>query len=329
MGFKKAEKKGLLARIALCGPSGSGKTYWGLQIASVLADSVKKDLAVIDTENGSASKYADLFEFDVNPIYNDFAPSKYIDAMRDCGSDNYGCLLVDSLTHAWAGSGGALDIHTKETDKSKSGNSYMAWGKVTPLHNALINAMLAHPTHLVTTMRSKVDYIQEKNKFGKTAPKKVGMAPVQREGMDYEFDIVGEIDTDHNLVITKSRCPQIADELFRPDKKGLLTLMEAILGWVGVYKVPDPSKEPVVGDENKLKLPTKPEMLETIEKGLAWLKDNEVDGFESKTRVNNSLKKHFGIASFEAIEGCDPILIFDYVLKLRDKRSAWLKTEGK
>lgn len=234
MAFQKATKKKSRLRLALLGPSGSGKTYSALAIGKHLG----KRIAVIDTERGSASKYADdVAEFDVLELTS-FSPTKYIAAMREAASAGYDVLVVDSLSHAWFGADGILD----QKDK-KGGNSFDAWRTLTPQHNDLVEAILAYPGHVICTMRSKMEYVQEKDSKGKTVVRKVGMAPVQREGMEYEFDVIGEMDVDHALHITKSRAPTLADAIIRKPSKDVA---EALLGWLdqGAVDEPRPTDAP-------------------------------------------------------------------------------------
>lgn len=221
--FKKATKTQAKARIGIIGPSGSGKTYTALRLASGLG----KKIAVIDTEHGSASKYADEFEFDVLEL-DTFHPQRYIDAIQAAGQAGYDVLIIDSLSHAWAGTEGALELADKGAAKY-SGNRFAAWRDVTPLHNKLIEAMLGSPLHLIATMRSKMEYIQTLDDKGRTVIKKVGLAPVQRDGMEYEFDIVGDMDLEHNFVISKTRCRLLDGAIInKPGKE----LAETILAWL-------------------------------------------------------------------------------------------------
>jgi len=203
--FQKATKRKAFLRMALFGPSGSGKTYSALNIAQHLGSKI----ALVDTEHGSASKYADLFEFDVVELDN-FAPRNYVAMIKAAQEAGYDVLIIDSLTHAWSGEGGVLEIVDKATARSKSKNSYAAWREGTPEHNALIDAMLASNLHLIATMRSKTEYVLEvDSRTKKTAPRKVGLAPIQRDGMEYEFDVVAEMDIDNTLIVSKSRCPAL------------------------------------------------------------------------------------------------------------------------
>lgn len=222
--FQKATKKRSKARVAIDGPSGAGKTFTALVAAGVLAQGGR--VAVIDTERGSASLYSDRFDFDVLEL-NNFNPQNYINAIDAAERAGYAVIVIDSLSHAWEGEGGALDMVDQATKRSQSGNNYTAWKNVTPLQRKLVDAMLQSPCHIVATMRSKTEYVLETNERGKQVPRKVGMAPVQRQGMEYEFTVVGDMDIDHNLAVTKSRCEVLADKVvLKPDARFWQTFVD-------------------------------------------------------------------------------------------------------
>lgn len=202
--FKKAERKVSFLRAAFCGPSGSGKTYSSLLLARGLVGENGK-IAVIDTERGSASLYSDLTDFDVAELQPPYTPKRYIELIKEA-YNKYDVLVIDSLTHGWAGIGGVLEMHDNATKVQR--NSYMAWRDVTPEHNLLVDTLLSSPCHIVCTMRSKTAYeIQENN--GKKAPVKVGMAPIQREGMEYEFTVVWDISVDSNIAVASKDRTQL------------------------------------------------------------------------------------------------------------------------
>lgn len=214
--FQKATRKKAKARVALVGPSGSGKTYTALVLARGLVGP-SGTIALIDTERASASKYAGtVTEFDALDL-DHHAPQEYVQAIQDAAREGYDVLVIDSLSHAWNGRGGALeqvDMAAKRTQN----NSYVAWRDVTPQHNALVDAILTYPGHVIVTMRAKTEYVLETGKNGKQTPRKVGMAPIQRDGMEYEFDVVADMDLDHNMIVSKSRCSALADAVIsRPD----------------------------------------------------------------------------------------------------------------
>lgn len=210
--FQKATRKQAKARVAIDGPAGSGKTYTALIAAKSLANGGK--IAVIDTERGSASLYADEFDFDVLELTN-FNPRNYIQAIREAEQEGYAVIVIDSTSHAWEGEGGVLDMHDAATKRQKTENSYTAWKDVTPIHREFVDTMLQSPCHVIATMRAKMEYSQEKDGNGKTIIRKIGLAPVQRAGTEYEFTVVCDMDVEHTLTVSKSRCKPISDKIAR------------------------------------------------------------------------------------------------------------------
>lgn len=223
--FKKATKARAKLRLALVGPSGSGKTKTAMKIARGLTGPAGR-IALIDTEHGSAAKYSDEFDFDSVEMTN-FDPRNYIANIQAAESAGYDAVIIDSLSHAWTGKGGALELVEQTAKRSKSGNKFTAWADVTPLHNALIEAMISCRCHVIATMRSKVEFIVENDANGRAVPRRVGMAPIQREGMDYEFDVQADMDHDHNFIVVKSRCSALSGKVISmPDESLGRTLAE-------------------------------------------------------------------------------------------------------
>ena len=199
--FQKATRKQAYLRLALTGPSGAGKTYSALLLAKGLGGNI----AFIDTEHGSGSLYSDLVDFDVVSLEAPFSPERYIEAIDAAIEEGYGVLIIDSITHEWNGKGGILEIVDTVTKASNSKNSYFAWGEATPRHNAFIEKILQSPIHVIAAMRSKQDFILTEVR-GKQVPKKVGLAPIQREGMEYEFTSVLDLTQGSNLAtVSKDR----------------------------------------------------------------------------------------------------------------------------
>lgn len=198
--FRKAERRKAKLRLAITGPAGSGKSYGALLVAQGLGGRI----AMIDTENGSGDLYSSLCDYDIMNIDAPFDPRKYIQAIHDAENEGYNVLIIDSLSHCWISEGGLLDMKEALAASGKY-NSFSAWSKVTPLQNKLIEAMLSSRCHIIATMRSKTDYVQVINDKGRTEIKKVGLAPVQREGMDYEFSIVFDLNNEHTVTVSKDR----------------------------------------------------------------------------------------------------------------------------
>ena len=191
--------------MGLQGPSGSGKTFSALLIAyGLTADWTK--IAVIDTENHSAHLYAHLGNYNVLPLNAPFSPERYIEAIRACIAEGMEAIIIDSISHEWEGAGGILDVHSKMT-----GNSFTNWSRLTPRHNAFVQEILQSPVHIIANMRSKQDYVLI-DKNGKMVPEKVGLKGITREGMDYEFTLVFELDIKHHATTSKDRTSLFIDK---------------------------------------------------------------------------------------------------------------------
>jgi len=233
LSFAPATKKQAKARIALEGPSGSGKTYTSLLTATTLG----KRVALIDTEHRSASLYADEFTFDTLEL-DRYDPQILTQALAVAGEAGYDVVIIDSLSHFWMGTDGMLEQVDKAAKRSSSGNTFGGWKEMRPTERKMIEAMLAYPGHLIATLRTKTDWVVEENDRGKKVPKKIGLKAEQREGLEYEFTIVGTLDIENTLVVTKSRCKALSGAVIqRPDDKFGRTLLE----WLDAGAVAGPT----------------------------------------------------------------------------------------
>jgi hypothetical protein len=202
--FKKASKKKAKLRCAIFGPSGSGKTYTSLQIATGIGGKI----ALIDTERGSASKYASKFSFDVaeleQPDIDNYV--KFIESATD-----YDVLIIDSLSHGWQE---LLQEVEKIAQAKFRGNTWSAWSQGTPKQKRLVNAILSFPGHVMATIRSKTEWTMDTSN-GKNRPVRVGLAPEQGKGIEYEFDILLEMSTDNIATILKDRTGKFQDKIIK------------------------------------------------------------------------------------------------------------------
>jgi ABC-type dipeptide/oligopeptide/nickel transport system ATPase component len=227
--FQKAVKEQRKLRMALIGPSGAGKTYSALSIAKHLGETI----AVIDTERGSSALYGDDFDFSKLDL-KQHTHQQYIDAINEAAAEGFNTLIIDSLSHVWFQS---LEMAGKFND----------WSKVRPLERKLIAAILDYPGHVICTMRSKTQYVVEEkvNKSGRTtsSPTKVGLAPIQSGGIEYEFDVTGQVDLDHLMTIDKTRCKAADGSTWPMPGKDFADL---ILNWLTsggeVIETPDQRK---------------------------------------------------------------------------------------
>jgi hypothetical protein len=198
--FIRATRQAVKLKLAVQGPSGSGKTRGALALAQALAEGGK--IAVIDTENGSASLYADRFAFDTIVMHAPYETGKYETAVKAALGAGYAALVIDSISHQWDGDGGILQ--RKEAVDARGGNHFSNWEPFTKEHNKFRALLLEAPIHIVSTMRSKMAYAQEQN-GSKTSIKKLGLQPIQREGFEYEFALVFDVQMDHRAAASKDR----------------------------------------------------------------------------------------------------------------------------
>lgn len=239
MSFTKAVKSKARLRMAVTGTSGSGKTYTALSVAQGLGSKI----ALIDSEYESASKYADKFDFDTMDISSNTHPNNYSKAIDEAVKAGYEVLIIDSLTHAW-------DATKKEVDKltqaSKSGNSYIQWQQGTKIWDSLKATINKAPLHIIVTMRSKAEYVQEEGHNGKKQVRKIGLAPEVRDGTEYEFDVVLDMNNEHFGSISKTRCSDLDGYACeKPSKE----LGETLKAWLsdGI----DPAIKQKQEDDNK------------------------------------------------------------------------------
>lgn len=241
--FKKAVRVQRKFRGAFMGPSGSGKTMTALYIMRGLVGKEGKIL-VGDTERDSAALYADQTEFTHGSI-KDFSYETFLGFISKAAKEKFDGVIIDSVSHAWEG---FLEMHEQEAARAR--NSFTAWNKITPLYNQLIQAIVSYPGHIIVTMRSKTEYVIEKNDKGKDAPRKVGLAPVMRPGSEYEFDVVANIDLDHNFMIEKTRISFLDGKVIKKPKSDL---GEKIAKWLseGAEVVTARQEAPVIATDKK------------------------------------------------------------------------------
>ncbi|MBM4020296.1 MAG: ATP-binding protein [Planctomycetes bacterium] len=232
MQFQPATKAQAKLRAALTGPAGSGKTCSALRMATGIGGRI----AVIDTERGSASKYADRFKFDTCQLL-DRTIEGYLAAIETAAKAGYDVLIVDSLSHAWQ----ELLQEVDRLAKARfSGNTWAAWSEGTPKQRRLIDAILDWPGHVIATMRSKTEWNQQTDeKTGRLRPVRIGLAPEQGKGCEYEFDLLLELATDHIGTVIKDRTGKFQDKTIeKPDE----AFGQALAEWLSEGT---PAKPPV------------------------------------------------------------------------------------
>lgn len=292
----RATKRRAKLRLGMSGPAGSGKTYSALLIAGGLGGRI----GMIDTEHGSGDLYADLLPegYDVLQLTPPYTPARYVEAIHALEDAGVQTIIVDSLTHAWTGEGGSLDRQGKIADKS--GNSWQAWRQVTPEHNALVEALLQSKCHIIATMRAKTEYVQEKDeRTGRQTVRKIGLAPIMRDGIEYEFTTFLELDLHHMAFAGKDRTRLFDGSIFKPD----METGRKLLSWLDAG-VDAPVKR-TVSEEQKA------EMRQAIS-GAVTL-DDLFKAFSAAYRVATALSDNETLADLTA---------------LKNERKAWLEAQN-
>ena len=253
MTFGKARREQVKIRISISGPAGAGKTMSSLLLAYGLVKAenpgmseaeIWDKICIIDTESGSGSLYVGqqvgttmIGEYNTIALNAPFEPAVFVDAIHMAEEHGMGVIIIDSLSHAWAGVGGALDQQGKIADRT--GNSWAAWRNVTPQHNKLVDAMLQSPAHIIANMRAKMEYQQTTNGDGKKQVKAIGMGVVMREGIEYEFTVSFMLDYDHVANSTKDRTGVFDGKYFTIDANTGKQMYQ----WLSSGAVPTPKTE--------------------------------------------------------------------------------------
>lgn len=243
-GFHRAIKRNARLRCALFGPAGSGKTFSSLAIAAGIGGRV----ALIDSERGSAEKYADRFEFDAASLQARTV-DEYVRCIVEAGDAGYGVLIIDSLTHAWQ----ELCSMVEKLAKARyHGNTWAAWAEGTPEQRRLVDAISLSRCHVIATMRTKTEWITSDDGAGKKKPVRVGLAPEQGKGIEYEFDMLMEISQDHIASVTKDRSGRFQDLLIeRPGAEFGRQLAEWLDSGLAAEQVADPAQVDPIGDQSR------------------------------------------------------------------------------
>lgn len=233
--FAPATREKSYLRMAVLGVPGAGKTYSSMKVMQYL---VGPGFAVIDTEHDSARKYAPLpgekadpekgtFDF-IHAGLTNYDPQNFINLIKEAAAAGIPGLVIDSLSHAWSGIGGILDKKDQLDRTSK--NSYTNWRELTPVHNKLIEAILEYPGHVIVCFRAKMEYAQEKDDNGRSKVVKLGLGAIQRDDVEYEFDVVALMDQSNAAQITKTRYSFLSGRTInKPGKE----LADDLLYWLG------------------------------------------------------------------------------------------------
>ncbi|WP_405378229.1 AAA family ATPase [Nonlabens sp. Asnod3-A02] len=247
MKLMKAERHQVKLRLGLSGPSGFGKTMSALLLAYGITDDWNK-IAVIDTENNSASLYSHLGAYNVLTLNDPYSPERYVEAIQACEKANIEVIIIDSITHEWQGAGGCLSIH------EKLGGRFQDWSKVSPRHQKFIDKILNSTAHVITTVRRKIDYSLDVGSNGRTKVNKHGTKEITREGFEYELTVNFELINDKHLVsVSKDRTGLFMD---KPEFIINSATGKKLREWCNTGKSLDEIKEEIYSCESEADLKT-------------------------------------------------------------------------
>lgn len=264
--FKKAQRIAVKLKIAITGPSGSGKTYSALALAKGLGGKI----ALIDTENGSASLYSDKFDFDTIELKAPFSTEKYIDAIKIAEKNQYNVLIIDSMSHGWNAEGSILD--QKTIIDSRGGNQFTNWKTLTPKQNSFISAITQSNINVICTLRVKSEYIIQENDKGKKVPIKIGLSPIQKEGIEYEFTTVFDISMNHEASVSKDRTSLFVDHIFKINEEAGKKFITWLHSAVQIEEIEPPKLKPLTSHEVELCIQEMTDSKDIKELSSTWVK---------------------------------------------------------
>lgn len=316
--FKKAKREQVRMKISMAGPSGSGKTLSSLRLAFGLTkaqfpnlsdDEIWAKICVIDTENGSGSLYVGfnrsgcrIGNYNVIDVVPPYEPQVFVDAIHMAEENGMNVIIIDSLSHAWAGQGGALD--QQGAIAARSGNSWTAWRNVTPQHNKLVDAMLQSPCHVIANMRAKMEYQQTTNDAGKKQVKAIGMGVVMRDGIEYEFTTAFMLDYEHIANATKDRTGLFDGKYFMIDEN----VGKQMYQWLSTGdpveekkpSVPAPAPAPAADSDEQLQ-----KAIAAVEKLIQPLVADADK--ETKAEIAAKIKSVIGISNYKKCTDVDKL----------------------
>ncbi len=248
--FAPARKTQAYARLALESPAGFGKTFTALRVAARLVEGTGNRVALLDTEYGSAAKYAHLFDFDHAAMDPPFHPDRAVAAIRDAYESGHGVFILDSVSHFWTGAGGLLEVHREIAKNKYRGDGHRAWDDAGEIQQRLVDAILRTPMHIIVCFRTKKEYVREEGDNGRTRIRAAGTKVIQRDEFDYEFDLVGRFDQPGVMALTKSRCDTLPVDsvITRPGEE----FADVLAAWL---RDGDSAPVPVVRDQRAFPVP--------------------------------------------------------------------------
>jgi hypothetical protein len=334
---RKAEKRQVKLKLGIQGPSGSGKTEGALALATNLWPDAR--ILLVDTENESASLYADRYNFDTIPLDPPFESMRYEACIDYSVQEKYDVLILDSVTHQWDGEGGILR-RKEELDRRPNANSWANWSLFTPEHTHFIEAIKQAPIHIIATMRTKQDWCLQTNDKGKQKPVKLGMAPIQRDGFDYEFSLVFDVQMDHKAETSKNRTGLFEGKVVDLTDKKVAKQLREWLESGKPYEAPAPAPASAVATPAPAPVQRPPQAPPAAPPAAAKVEGWNLDGdhlhahvYDTQKRVSKKgsdfiAVKHNGEVNGKSMLYCYNDKLFDAVLASKNHRAVFFVSPG-
>jgi hypothetical protein len=205
--FERATRKRVKIMSAFVGPSGSGKTISSLLLASAVIRKYGGELCVIETQRGQIFDYAETRfappnGFDVCSLEGnvtcEIIHAKVAEAKK---IGKYSVILIDTLSKAWDGEGGTL------AQSESMGKDMIKWQQLNKPINRLVDYLAGCGMHVIITLRTKTDWVftkEIKNDKEVSVPHRIGTAPIQKKGIEYEFGNFFRMDENHQMTVERS-----------------------------------------------------------------------------------------------------------------------------
>ena len=289
MAFVKAKKEQVWLKVLLSGPSGSGKSYSALRVAKGIADQCGSRIAYIGTEGSRDLYYASDFDFDLLQLEEPYTIDKYTDAIDEAVEAGYKVCIIDSMTHEW--------LWLTDTHDKMPGNSFQNWGKLKPKHRSFMDKILTCPMHIVSTSRSKDEWVLETDSKGRQVPRKVGLGSQQSKDITYEYTVSLVIDQDTHVAHADKDNTKLFDGRYDilTEKDGV-----ALYNWANDSDIPPTIKEPKKFEEADI---TPEDELKLIKQDIVTL-CKELGGTKN-TQLMETLKQFTASGNPNAIKSVD------------------------
>lgn len=226
-----ASRKGTFVLIGLTGHSGSGKTMSAILLARGLVGPNGK-IAGLDTENGRMHHYSNLTPYSVEELHAPFSPARYLEKIKAAEAAGVNCLIIDSFSHEWEGTGGVIEMaEGQRTNSGKVMTGLAKWMKPKAEHKKLVNGTLQARMHIIICMRGKDKLVQKKDEKGNDIIVNTGVVPIQ--DTRFLFEMTVSLIMDQETKTPKlHKCPADLVHAFPAGKHITIDAGRAIAEWV-------------------------------------------------------------------------------------------------